>query len=44
VAQSTDRIDWKTLKWKSYLADQKVAKGLLFLPTDADVHEVTFKK
>jgi alpha-D-xyloside xylohydrolase len=44
VAQSTDRIDWKTLKWKSYLVDKKVAKGLLFLPTDADVHELTFKK
>jgi len=44
VAQSTDRIDWKTLKWKTYLADKKVAKGLLFLPTDTDVKEVTLKK
>ena len=44
VAQSTDRIDWTTLKWKSYLVDKKIAKGLLFLPTDTDVHELTFKK
>ena len=44
VAQSTDRIDWKTLKWKTYLADKKVAKGLLFLPTDTEVKEITLKK
>ena len=28
VAQSTDKIDWKDIKWKKYLVDESEAKGL----------------
>ena len=32
VAQSTDRLDWNKVHWKTYLADKKKARGTLCLP------------
>jgi len=40
VAQSTDKIDWSSLYWKDYVADKKVAKGLLCLPSDNILKEI----
>jgi len=40
LAQSTDKIDWSSIYWKDYVADKKVAKGLLCLPSDNILKEV----
>lgn len=34
LAQSTDKIDWSKIQLKVYSVDEKVAKGLICLPSD----------
>ncbi len=34
VAQSTDKIDWSNIEWRTYKADTQQAEGLLCLPSD----------
>lgn len=41
VAQSTDKIDWSKVYWKTYKASEKKAKGYLFKPGDSALQEVT---
>lgn len=40
VAQSTDRIQWNELSWKSFKADVNECVGYLFMPGDTEVKEV----
>lgn len=40
VAQSTDKIDWNKVEWKTYKADTQTATGYLCLPTDQIVQKV----
>ena len=41
VAQSTDKIDWSTLRFVPYKADAGVCRGWLFKPGDQALQEVT---
>ena len=41
VAQSTDKIQWNKLTWKTYKADARKATGLLFKPGDTQLQTVT---
>jgi alpha-D-xyloside xylohydrolase len=43
LAQSTDKIDWSTVYWKDYKADNKVTKGMICMPSDGVLKEVTRK-
>lgn len=40
VAQSTDRIDWNAVEWKTYKADKTQCRGWLCLPSDGKLQEV----
>lgn len=40
VAQSTDRIDWSKVEWKTYTTDNRKCQGLLCLPTDGKLTRV----
>lgn len=42
VYQCTQDMDWSKVTWQKYLADEKQAKGLLCLPSDKQLKEVTF--
>ena len=41
LAQSTDKIDWSKITLKTYTADKKEATGLICLPTDGTLQEIT---
>ncbi|MCQ2197091.1 MAG: alpha-xylosidase [Bacteroidaceae bacterium] len=41
VAQSTDKIDWNAIEWKSYRADKTSCNGWLCLPSDGVLKEIT---
>lgn len=40
VAQSTDKIEWNKMEYKSYKVDAQKCHGLVFKPGDADVTEI----
>ena len=44
LAQSTDQMDWSKIKLVVYAADTTTAKGLIFLPGDPGLHELTLTK
>lgn len=41
VAQSTDKINWKSIDWRTYKADAVTSTGYLFCPGDANVQTIT---
>lgn len=41
VAQSTDKIDWSKVTWKTYKAGAKKATGLLYKPGDTKLQTIT---
>jgi len=44
LAQSTAQMDWSKIELVVYAKDATTAKGLIFLPGDNAVHELTLKK
>ncbi|MBQ0023171.1 MAG: alpha-xylosidase [Prevotellaceae bacterium] len=40
VAQSTDKIDWSKVEWKTYKVDHPVCRGWLCLPSDGKLVSV----
>ena len=40
LAQRTDKIEWDKIEWKTYKADAKSCKGLLFKPGDKNLQVV----
>jgi alpha-D-xyloside xylohydrolase len=41
LAQSTSQMDWSKIELHVFTKDATVAKGLIFLPSDSELHELT---
>ena len=40
LAQRTDQIDWNQIELKTYKADAKTCKGLIFKPGDSQIETI----
>jgi len=44
LAQSTSQMDWSQIELLAFAKDAVTLKGLIFLPDDHELHEVTLNK
>jgi alpha-D-xyloside xylohydrolase len=44
LAQSTAQMDWSKIELRIFAKDATTAKGLIFLPGDSELHELTLTK